>query len=87
MTLYRGENEEENLIAYRNYLADQMLRLFFPTVIRKHMKGIQMGSSKLIELFYKKFCMLARDKQEITVNGVAASPEERTQQLAVRLAT
>lgn len=86
MTLYRWENEDDNFIAYKNYLADMTLKSFFPTVVRKHMEGINMGSAKLIELFYKKFGMLAADKQEITIDDGGSSPEERAKRLAERLA-
>lgn len=86
MTLYRWEHEDENFIAFKNYLADTFLRSFFPTVVRKHMEGINLGSAKLIELFYKKFGMLAADQQIITIDDGSDSPEERAKRLAERLA-
>lgn len=87
MTLWRWRNEDENFIAYKNYLASNMLDEHLPFVYGKLIETIGRGSVKGIELFMKRIGDLDT-KTELTVreDDSKDSPEERLARLKERLA-
>lgn len=66
MTLWRWRHEDENFIAYKNYLASNMLDEHLPLVYGKLLESVNRGSVKAIELFMKRIGDLDT-KTEVTV--------------------
>lgn len=84
MTLYRWEHNDENFIAYYNYLADTWVDSQLAFVYSKLLDGIKSGSMKGIELYLKRAGYLA-DKQEVTIEDKREDAEDRQKRLLERL--
>jgi len=86
MTLWRWRHEDENFIAYKNYLAATVMDEHLPFVYAALIKGIERGSMKGIELYLKRMGDLDI-KQDITLTqaGEDESIEERVKRLQERM--
>jgi DNA-binding XRE family transcriptional regulator len=86
--LHRWENQDRNFIAYKNSLASYVRDSQYPLVISKLMDGINNGSMKGIELYFKMMGEL-NDKSEVTINDNRndVSYEDRKAALLERLGT
>lgn len=86
MTLYRWENNDANFIAYKNYLASDVMDSHLPLVYARLIGIINQGNAKGIELFLKRIGDLDT-KSEVTVRdgGQELSYEDRRKELLARL--
>lgn len=88
MTLHNWDKQDQNFIAYKNYLAADFFDSYLPFVYRKMIDGISNGSMKGIELFLKRYGDLD-NRSEVTINdggGSDMSHDERKEELLKRLA-
>lgn len=87
MTVYLWRTQDPNFIAYKNYLASDMMDSHLPLVYAKLIGIIKQGNAKGIEMFLKRMGDLD-SKSEVTVREGASEDmtvEERKAELLKRL--
>lgn len=87
MTLYRWEAQDPNFIAYKNFLASDVMDSHLPLVYARLIGIINQGNAKGIELFLKRIGDLD-SKSEVVVRNDDEDKqdyEERRKELLARI--
>lgn len=85
-TLHNWQFNDPNFIAYKNYLASEVMDANLAMVYRKLLEGIEQGSMRGIEMFLKRIGDMDT-KSEVTVNtgGDDKTQDERIRELRDRI--